>query len=70
MNTTTTDSAGLSCMGRITVNSTTAASTKDKATVATKAAQYGRPACMRLQAMKVENIAISPCAKLMWCVAW
>ncbi|MNE88897.1 hypothetical protein D3C80_1862500 [compost metagenome] len=70
MKTTTTDSAGLSCMGRITVNSTTAASTKDSTTVAKKAAQYGRPAWIRLQAMKVENMAISPWAKLMWCVAW
>ena len=53
----------------MTTNSTAAASTKDSTTVATNASQYGSPAWISIQAMKVENIAISPCAKLMWCVA-
>ena len=57
-------------MGRMMANSTAAPSTKDSATVARKAHQYGSPACSSAQAMKVENMAISPCAKLMWCVAW
>ena len=34
------------------------------------AAQYGQPASISAQAMKVLNVAISPWAKLMWCVAW
>ena len=37
---------------------------------ATKAPQYGTPHCISCQAIKVENIAISPCAKLRWSIAW
>ena len=39
-------------------------------TVTTNAAQYGQPRCSSSHAMKVEKVAISPCAKLIWCVAW
>src|SRR5579859_1126316 len=38
--------------------------TKEKAIVITKAHQYGIPHCINCQEMKVENVAISPCAKL------
>ena len=38
--------------------------TNDTATTATKAPQYGTPHWISCQAMKVENIAISPWAKL------
>jgi hypothetical protein len=41
---------------------------KAMATVAPNAAQYGHPASISSEAMKVENIAISPCAKFTWCV--
>jgi hypothetical protein len=70
MNTTTMDSSGAPCMGRITANSTTAPITNDSATVMANAAQYGSPWLMSIHATKVENIAISPWAKLMCCVAW
>src|SRR5258708_39214206 len=43
---------------------------KEKASVSTKAPQYGTPHCINCQEMKVENIAISPCAKLRWSIAW
>src|ERR1700750_1525830 len=39
---------------------------KEKASVRTKAPQYGTPHCISCQEMKVENIAISPWAKLRW----
>ena len=42
---------------------------KDSASVSTKAPQYGTPHCSNCQAMKVENIAISPWAKLRWSIA-
>src|SRR3954471_10519228 len=38
--------------------------------VSTNAPQYGTPHCMSCHEMKVENIAISPCAKLRWSIAW
>ena len=42
----------------------------ETATVKKNAPQYGQPAWISAQAMKVLKVAISPCAKLMWCVAW
>ncbi len=42
----------------------------EKASVSTKAPQYGMPHCIICQEMKVENIAISPWAKLRWSIAW
>jgi hypothetical protein len=66
MKTTTMLNSGAWCSGRITANSTTAPSTKDTATVAKNATQYGTPAWIMVQARKVENIAISPCAKFTW----
>ena len=39
-------------------------------TVPKKASQYGMPACTMDQAMKVDSVAISPCAKFTWWVAW
>ena len=43
---------------------------KEMAMVRKKATQYGMPHCISCQAMKVENIAISPCAKLRLSIAW
>ena len=40
------------------------------AMVTPNATQNGTPHCISCQAMKVENIAISPCAKLMCSIAW
>src|SRR5436853_6112084 len=36
---------------------------KENASVSRNAHQYGTPHCINCQDMKVENIAISPCAK-------
>ena len=44
--------------------------TNDNATAAPKATQYGQPHWIICQARKVENVAISPCAKLRWSIAW
>ena len=38
-------------------------------TESAKATQYGTPHSRSCQAMKVENIAISPCAKFRWSIA-
>src|SRR6201989_698830 len=43
---------------------------KENATVSTNAPQYGTPHCINCQAVKVENIAISPWAKLRWSIGW
>ena len=43
---------------------------KEMISVARKAHQYGMPHCISCQEMKVENIAISPWAKLRWSIAW
>src|ERR1700692_4582556 len=37
---------------------------KERTSVSRKAPQYGTPHCINCQDTKVENIAISPCAKL------
>ena len=42
----------------------------ENTSVSRKAHQYGTPHCISCQAMKVENIAISPWAKLRWSIAW
>src|SRR5215210_7180567 len=42
----------------------------ENASVRRKAHQYGTPHCISCQAMNVENIAISPWAKLRWSIAW
>ena len=43
---------------------------KESATVSGITSQYGRPQSSSCQAMKVENIAISPWAKFRWWIAW
>ena len=42
---------------------------KENASVSTNAPQYGTPHCISCQETKVENIAISPWAKLRWSIA-
>ena len=42
----------------------------ESAMVPANAIQYGMPHCISCQAMKVENIAISPWAKFRWSIAW
>ncbi len=44
--------------------------TNEIASVSTKATQYGTPHWISCQAMKVENIAISPWAKFRLSMAW
>lgn len=44
--------------------------TNEMISVNRKAHQYGMPHCISCQEMKVENIAISPWAKLRWSIAW
>jgi hypothetical protein len=63
MNTTTCDSTGARWIGRKRTRSMAMPATKENAAVPTNATQYGAPHCMTCQVMKVENIAISPCAK-------
>src|SRR4051794_18280714 len=60
----TTVSTGARSTGLITTRSTAIPPTNENATVRKKAAQYERPWWTSDQATKVENIAISPCAKL------
>src|SRR5436190_15757561 len=60
---------GLRSTGRITARSIAIPPAKDAATVTAKASQYERPCWVSVHAMNVENIASSPCAKLMTPVA-
>ena len=60
----TTVSTGARSTGLITTRSIPTPPKNEIATVRKKAAQYERPWWTSDQAMKVENIAISPCAKL------
>jgi hypothetical protein len=56
--------------GRITVRSSATPPANESASVRKNAPQNGIPLCsMSAQATKVENMAISPCAKLMTRVA-
>ncbi len=57
-------------IGRNRTRSIATPPTNDNPTAAAKAPQYGTPHCIICQARKVENIAISPCAKLRWSIAW
>ena len=60
----TTVSTGAFSNGLITMRSSATPPANAIATVAAKAPQKGQPCPSRVQQMKVENIAISPCAKL------
>ena len=55
--------------GRMTTRSRATPPANATASVPKNAPQYGTPRSSSDQAMKVENIAISPCAKLMTRVA-
>ena len=70
MNTITLVSTGAFSTGRKIMRCSTSPAVNEIATVARNAAQYDQPLWINAQAMKVLNVAISPCAKLMWCVAW
>src|SRR3954463_6794538 len=50
--------------GLITVRSSATPPANDARTVTRNAGQYENPCCVSVQAMNVENIASSPCAKL------
>jgi hypothetical protein len=70
MNTATWLSTGAFWIGLNTTRSIATPATKDTGMVTRKASQNGRPHCKSCQAMKVENIAISPWAKFRWSIAW
>jgi len=63
-------STGASWIGRSTTRSISTPAANEMTMVAPNATQYGKPHWMSCQAMKVENIAISPCAKFRWSIAW
>ena len=69
MNTTMWLRIGASWIGRNNTRSTSTPNTNEIISVTRNATQYGVPSCISCQAMKVENIAISPCAKLRWSIA-
>ena len=54
---------GASWIGLSTTRSISTPAANEITMVAPKASQYGTPHWISCQAMKVENIAISPCAK-------
>ncbi len=57
------------CNGLNKIRSIATPPMNDRITTATKATQYGVPQWISCQATKVENVAISPCAKLRWSIA-
>ena len=57
-------STGARSIGRISVRSTSTPPRNESPSVRKNAPQYGIPHSISCQAMKVENVAISPCAKL------
>ena len=61
---------GASWIGFSTTRSITTPAANEIAMVSAKASQYGMPHWINCQAMKVENIAISPWAKFRWSIAW
>ena len=69
MNATTWLKIGASWIGLSTMRSIRRPAANEMTIVAPKASQNGQPHWMSCQAMKVENIAISPCAKLRWSIA-
>ena len=70
MNTTTTDNTDARSTGRMTSRSIVTPIRKATTIVAPNATQYGIPALIIDQAIYVQNIASSPCAKFTRCVAW
>ena len=62
-------STGLPSTGRMTARSSAIPPANEAATVSTNASQYERPCWVSVHATNVENIANSPCAKLMTPVA-
>ena len=70
MNATTWLSTGASWIGLSTTRSISTPAANEMTMVAPKASQYGKPHWISCQAMKVENIAISPWAKFRWSIAW
>ena len=67
---TTWERIGAAWIGRNSTRSITTPARNESATESTKATQNGSPHAISCQAIKVENIAISPCAKLRWSIAW
>ncbi len=60
----TTVTIGARSTGRMTTRSTATPPANAIPSVAKNAAQYGQPESISHRAMNAENIAISPCAKL------
>ena len=63
-------STGAPSSGLNTMRSISTPAMNEMPMVRKNAIQYGKPHWINCQAMKVENIAISPCAKFRWSIAW